>query len=222
MKVDMPLLFYSLLIVITLVDFLRMPAIKKTNGPRKKEKMKISPELARLRDWAQRLLPAVFWQYPHLTLIGILAGFSFGIKFSALILLLALIPAIAYAKGGRLAFAAATAFVLAFILFARLDATAGLRSLHLWVVPIQWTLLLVGTGLSVYLFRKEKEKFLRVFRMSLICIVLSGLFLSPWILKNLIETRSLSVTSLTNGENAGPRPGIEQIKQIYQNQQNGN
>ncbi|PHN06458.1 hypothetical protein [Flavilitoribacter nigricans] len=231
MKVDMGLLFYSLLIVSVLVEWLRpapappkrevpLKAVKKIKN--KKVSKNSSPPGAGFRKWLEPYLPAIFREHPHLVLIGILTGFALGIKLSALIILLALIPAIAYAKGNWMAFGATTSLSMAFVLIARLDSQAALRPLHLWADQLQWLLLLIGLGLSVYLFLKHKAIFLRILRMAMVCAVLSGLFLSPWLIKNVVESRSLSVSGLTNGKTASPSPGIQEIKEIYQNQQNGN
>lgn len=231
MKVDMGLLFFSILIISTFVSWLQ-PAAPSTTEKLTKKRTKKSKkagkiqaagaELNKLQNRVNNIVPSVLKEYPHLTLIGMLAGFAFGIKFSALIILLALIPAIAYAKGNKLTFAAASLLILAFTLLARLDAQAALRPLHLWADGLQWLLLITAIGLSIYLWIKQRADMLKIIRMSLICMLLSGAILSPWLIKNVVETRSISISSLISGKNAAPRPGIQQIKQIYQNQQNGN
>lgn len=231
MKVDMGLLFFSILIISTFVSWLQPADQPKTEKATKKilkkskKEAKVqaaSADLNQLQSRVSKIVPSVLKEQPHLTLIGILAGFAFGIKFSALIILLALIPAIAYAKGNKLTFTAATLLMLAFTLLARLDAQAALRPLHLWADGLQWLLLIAGTGISIYLWLKQRTGMLKIVRMCLICMVLSGVFLSPWLIKNVVETRSVNISSLISGKHAAPRPGVQQIKQIYQNQQNGN
>lgn len=227
MKVDMGLLFYSLLIVLLFVYWLSAesnppPApIKKV---KKKKKQKSNPAEYKSEPGQRfhHLLPGFITRHPDLSLIGVFMGFALGIKFSALIILLALVPAIAYAIGGRIMFAAATAIVLGFVLLGKLDDQAALRPLHLWADQLQWLLVLLGLGLSVYLFVKQKDSLLKVLRLSIVCIVLSGIFISPWLIKNVVETRSLSLSGLVDGRSAHPKPTIQEIKRIYQNQQNGN
>lgn len=224
MKVDMGLLFYSLVIVMLMVDWLQ-PALAAEHSveparSRKKRKGKDdSPSSFRKR--LETYIPAIIRENPHLSLISILAGFAMGIKFSALILILALVPTIAYAKGNRVIFAAITTMMLSFLLIARLDDQAALRSLHLWADQLQWVLLLVGLGLSIYLFLNQKKVFLKILRLSMLCAILSGICLSPWLVKNIIETRSFSVSSITSGKSANPHPSVLEIKRIYENKQHG-
>lgn len=226
MKVDMGLLFYSLLIIVVFLEWLEP---KKTASPKPAKKKKAkknqrirSPEMIALQSWVSKKTPKLLQNHAPLVLIGILAGFAIGIKFSALMILLALIPAIAYAQGNRMAFAAATALILFAVLFARFDTQAALRPLHLWADYLQWLLFLIGSGLTAYLFFQKRALFRRVATMVLLCTLMSGLVLSPWLIKNAIETRSLSISNLTRGKSASPRPSVQEIKSNYQNQDNEN
>lgn len=232
MKVDMGLLFYSLLIILLVYDWLQGTPAPKAPEPeavittgRKKKKKAPTPdtpkELEAIRQWIRERTPVILNENARIVLIGIFTGFAVGIKFSAVIILLALIPGLAYAKGSRLAFAAALSLILAAVLIARFDAQAALRSLHLWADLIQWLLVLAGLGLLTYVFLREKETFFRVLKLSLVCILFTGLTLSPWLIKNAWESKSFSVSSLTSGEPIGPRPSVQDIQRAYENQKNG-
>lgn len=232
MKIDLSLLFYSLLIILALMDWLapqteeraKKPKASPTRSKKKKgEKLarEWSTEILALQRWIQKITPNILSRHSQLVLIGVLTGFAIGIKFSALILLLALLPAIAYAHGNQLAFAGSLTVVLALVLLARFDTQAALRPMHLLADQLQWVLLLAGAGLTFFLFLKEKTLFTRVLTMSLIYIFLSGLSLSPWIIKNAVEAKSFSVSSLTSGKSANPSPTVLDIKEKYQNWNNG-
>ena len=133
-----------------------------------------------------------------------------------------MIPGIAFAKGGKLAFASTLALILAAVLIARFDSQAALRPLHLWANLLQWLLLVMGVGLGTLFFFRQKERFFKVLKLSLICVSFSGLILSPWLLKNAWETRSIRISSLTRGKKAGPQPTVLDIEKAYQNQKDGN
>ncbi|MEZ4989989.1 MAG: hypothetical protein R2824_06250 [Saprospiraceae bacterium] len=225
MKVDMGLLFYALLILLLAVDWLvpskkikkkKVSNSKSQRNARSASMPKGKIYLENARQWISDRQPAVLNGHAYLILIGILIGFSVGIKFSALIILLSFLPAIAYARGNRIAFAGSLCIMLFLVLFARFDAQAALRPLHLWANQLQWLLGLTGLGLVIYLFLRQREVFSSVFKSTLICIIFCALTLSPWLIKNAIETRSISITSLTNGEPANPRPSIQDIQKAYE------
>jgi hypothetical protein len=224
MKVDMGLLFYALLIVLLTFEWLApTQKVKKEKKPGKKPKRtagqkprsETAPLLEKARIWLSERQPPALKGHTILILIGIMIGFSVGIKFSALIVLLSFLPIIAYAQGNRYAFLASLCIVLFLVLLARFDAQAALRSLHLWANLLQWLLGIAGIAILIYLFLRQREIFSRVLKSTIICIGFCALTLSPWLIKNAIETKSFSITSLTSGQNASPRPSIQDIRKAY-------
>lgn len=229
MKVDMGLLFYALLIVLLSIDWLAPTAKKskkkKENGPKSKKTSKangVAPPvlLTKLRQWIdERQLP-VLEGYSQLVVIGLLLGFSAGIKLSALIILLAFLPILAYTHGNQLAFGASLCVVLFLVLLARFDAQAALRPLHLWADQLQWFIGAIGLGLLTFLFLKQREVFFRVLKSTTICVLFFGLTLGPWLVKNAIETKSISLTDVTRGQNVSPSPSIQDIRKAYEDARN--
>lgn len=223
MKVDMGLLFYALLILLLSIDWLapaKTKKVAKSKKARKPSRQKNLPEtavfLSKAQEWIEKRQLAILQGSGRLIFIGTLIGFAVGIKFSALIILLSFIPVIAYVLGGRTAFAGSLCLILFLVLLARFDAQAALRPLHLWADQLQWLLGASALAVLLYLFLKRREVFLRVLKNTTICIVFFALTLSPWLVKNAIETKSVGITDITNGRNASPRPSIQDIQKAYE------
>ena len=150
-----------------------------------------------------------------MVIIGLLTGFAFGIKLTALIFLFALVAAIWYVKGGMRAFMAAFFLVFGSVLLLRLDEHSLLRSYHLSANILQWVFLVAGLGMVVYLFLKHKKTFHQLIRSSVIITSFFVLPVLPWLGKNYAETESFSTYNLLNGKKALPDINIQTLRKNW-------
>ncbi|MDF1695715.1 MAG: hypothetical protein P1U56_07795 [Saprospiraceae bacterium] len=204
MKIDMGLMFISVVILLLFYNWAK---------PKKREKdIKISGfGLSKARAFFKQRTPVLLKQNGLLIVMGLLAGFAFGIKLSSLFIFLSLIGAIWFFKGGKISFMASFFLILGAVFLLQLDAQPELRQFHENVATIQWSLLFTGIALLVYLFLKQKQKLIDLITSSLIIGSFFILPILPWMTKNLVETGNVSVTSLLNGKKASPIFNLEKL-----------
>lgn len=213
MKVDLGLLYFLLCTLIIFANWIfKSEELNSSNSAtdhpkRKKSKEKIPnyPSfLISTKDFFANRIPSVFIENRLIVLMGLLAGFSLGIKLTALFFFLSLLTGIWYAKGGKFAFFGAFFFTIGMMFLLRLDEQPQLRQFHQNVSILQWLLIGLGIGLIFYLSLKQKELVLKLIRITTIfsfCFVLPML---PWFGKNILETKSFSVNDLLNGKKDTP------------------
>lgn len=156
-----------------------------------------------------------------LILIGVFAGFAIGIKMTGILAVFALIIALWYTNGKDLGFLAAATASLFMILLLRLDDVQLLRQYHLGANEMKWALLL----LCLIVLGIMAKRNLPLLKNAVIHTCLVSLFvfvpISPWLIKNFAETKSLSVSALLNGQTANPKLNIDQVeqdwRQMYEN-----
>jgi len=218
MKIDMALLFVSLCILLLLYNYI-VPVhstntakqkitpvkykAKASQSKRPNKKTTVDYSLKAKKFFKSRI-PKGLIENRLLIIMGLLAGFGFGIKLTLLFFVFALVTAIWYAKGGIIAFLSAFFLALGLTFLFQLDAQPQLRQFHESVSVLQWVLLIIGLGLLAYLFVKQKQIILPVLKSS---VILGGFFLLPiipWLGKNYIETQKLSVDALLNGKKSTP------------------
>lgn len=198
MKVEMGLLFFTLAILLFFYNWL-----DKNKTINKKSPI-IGIGLKTANTYLNKWTPTLLKQNSTLVVIGLLLGFTFGIKITTLILFLTLNCAIWYYKGGVLSFF--TSFFLSFaaIFILRLDNTPGLRRFHDLVPILQKTLLVIGICLLVYTYIRNKNKLKQLVIYSSILGVFFLLSVLPWLGKNYVETGQHSIHSLINGQKDTP------------------
>ena len=198
MKVDMGLLFITLTILLLYYNWV-VPT---------KEDKQVKPlkgiGLAMARAFFKNHTPSVLKQNRLLVVIGLLAGFAFGIKLTILFFFFALHCTVWFVKGGKLTFLASFFLCFAAIFILKLDVQPGLRQFHQFVPFLQWSLLSIGLGMIAYLFIKRREKLMKVITYSAIIGAFFVLPVLPWLGKNYAETGKLSVNALLNGKKDTP------------------
>ena len=222
MKIDMALLFISLSVLLLFYNWLVPPTfstvsksketkipIKKSKALKSKQKRKaprsVTPSyLIKIKTFFAEKNPPVFIQNRLLIIMGLLAGFGFGIKLTFVFFFFALVTAIWYAEGGLLTFLSAFFLTLGTTFLLELDAHPLLRSFHKSVDVLQWILLGIGLVMAVFLFFKEKAIMIKLIRSSLILSICFLLPILPWFGKNYAETESFTVEDLLNGKEAAP------------------
>ncbi|MDX1477022.1 MAG: glycosyltransferase family 39 protein [Saprospiraceae bacterium] len=231
-KIDLGLLFYSLVILLLLYNWLA-PEATKSKKKRKKSAKKQRPARewkwavlsglsVRIRDLVTRFSPPLISKHQYPVLIGLFCGFAMGIKLSALLVILGLVAALWYFRdGGIVALLGACAISIFLILAARLDQQANLRQFHTSAHLVQWSMLLAGIAAFGYLLLRKRAVFLANLRITVIISVFTVATMAPWLAKNYLETRSLSVTALTNGKRASPSPTVREMDRIWRTSQTG-
>ncbi|MDX1408440.1 MAG: hypothetical protein R3330_09915, partial [Saprospiraceae bacterium] len=231
-KIDLGLLFFLLVIMLLFYNWL-VPDVKRSKKKRNKSTRGKTgarqwewPVLSRLSVWIKarvaRHSPAIIRDNQYAVLIGVFCGFAMGIKLSALLVFLGLIAALWYFRdGGVIALLGASAIAIFLVLFARLDEQANLRQFHSTAHLVQWAMLLLGSGAFVYLLYQKRRVFMANLKVTLIISVFFAATMTPWLVKNYSETRSLSVTALTNGKRASPSPTIREMDRIWRATQTG-
>lgn len=206
MKIDMGLMFITLAIFLLYYDWL-VP-IKNETG----QKTIKGVGLEKAKSFFKRRVPLVLKQNGILVLIGLLAGFAFGIKLTFLFFFLALNCMIWFVKGSKLTFLASFTLCFAAIFLLQLDAQPNLRQFHQNVHVLQWTLLFIGICLMGYLVIKQRKKVLELMTYSLIIGSFFVLPILPWLGKNFSETGRVGISALLNGKKASPIFKLEKSK----------
>jgi hypothetical protein len=227
-KIDMGLLFVTLCILLLLHNWIVPPVPEsltlKTTTNKKKTKNKKSLIPNKSSQASQRLLSVktffaqripVFLQENRLiVVISFLAGFAFGIKLTTLFFFLALGFAIWYIEGGFLALLTAFFLIFGVTFLIELDATSSLRIFHENVSVLIAILLIIGLGLSIYLFFKQKNRMIRLSKLSLILVVFFLLPVLPWFAKNISEGEAITFNKLLKGKKATPFINLKNPKEL--------
>ncbi len=226
MKIDMGLLYITLCILLLLVNWFSSPITSKQslsnsskNNKRQTSKFghtTTSDFILKIKTFFSNHLPPAIIENRLIALIGVFAGFAFGIKLTALFLFFALITTIWYAKGGLGAFLGSFFLVMAVIFLLQLDEQSHLRAFHQNVALLQWTLLLMGLGILAYMALKRKKLFIRLIQISTILGLFFLLPVLPWLGKNFVETQTISVEALLNGKQATPRLNFNELESKWE------
>ena len=192
-KTDLALLFVSLCALLLMLVKSTLEKQKKPPG-RFLKLFQFSPD-------------AILW-----LVCGILIGFSFGIKYLAMLNVFALLVFLFYTNAGK--FAAIAVFFLNFALIYGLDLTrfAAFKSDSLilrFIVP-----LILGLLALTYAFIKNRSSMLIAFKKSFIFLFTIGLTFLPWAIKNLIENKKVSVDSILTGKSALPPLYPEKVEPV--------
>lgn len=148
-------------------------------------------------------------------LLGIFTSFSFGIKYTSVIFILATLVAIVfmYSKSYSLTFSMFMSSFLALILTKVYTFSGILFSDQ--KEPKLLMVIAIVTVLStlIFYFIKHKLKHLNLFVYASVFVVSLAITFSPWLIKNYTETHKIDSVSLLNGS-TNQVPFIEQIKKI--------
>lgn len=178
-KIDLAFLFITLC---SIVAFFAIPS-SSTNTPIKGNKTFLSRFSPEVTLWA---------------ICGVLTGFSFGIKYIAMLSLFAFLVIIFYQYSGK--YGAITIFFINFALIFYLDLTkfaAFERELFVmrFLVP-----LILGLIALAFAIRTNKEGLLTATKRALIFGLAFGITFVPWAIKNVSEHKNISVDNILTGK----------------------
>jgi len=136
--------------------------------------------------------------------MGMLTGYSVGIKITSYFVALALLAGIWLIKKGKFGYMAIFFFSFSLSLFIRADAISGLRNYHLSAELVKYVCLVLSLILLTIAFLKERELFTQKIRSSIIYGSVALLSFLPWLGKSYLETNSTDIMVLINGKQIGP------------------
>lgn len=235
-KVDMPLLFFLFLLLILFGEWLalqptvneeELASAKKKKKKRKKATVSFWKKLDRsyawqksVRQWAEQRFPNRPPDLSLLVLIGVILGFSIGVKLTSILVLFMVLTGISYRWGGLRAFWGMAIFLLGASFVAGIDDQPGLRYFNTITILLQWVFLAVGAGLLVWQALLDRESLRKGMLAYVVVGGISLLMITPWFLKNMTEIDRFSVNGLLNGKTNQPSLDLQEIGRIYNDLEN--
>lgn len=146
-------------------------------------------------------------------LLGLFLGWLLGIKLTALFLVFALFAGLWYAHTGLTGLAVVGFLSLGISLLAGMDRIIGMAEAHQGRIYVMAVCFLLGLLAKGWLLWKEREQTLQLVRHSALIFAFAALTFAPWIVKNYVETGSLSPRELLMGK----KPGVEMSLQKMEN-----
>lgn len=216
MKIDMGLLFIMLVAIIVFINWVEK--IVKVEG-----EIPNIAEIADTIDNEPEQGEITFLQKNNLIIIlGVLAGFSLGIKFTALFIVFGLLGGIWFVHSGKGGLVAVFFLSMFVVLLGRVDDMSGARAYHLSADVLQWVLLVLGLGLLGMLYLKRQAQLFKSIKVSILFVAFFlGSFIH-WPVKNYVETQELTVRTLLFGKAIGPQVSPTMIDENWKTQQKGN
>ncbi len=139
--------------------------------------------------------------FKFFALIGLLLGFAMGIKYTAILAIVSLINLIVFSWGGYRSLIVSSGFSLSFLFLFNIHKFGYLEisSSEKWMVVL---LGIVVSGVTLTLsFRKINwSSFPKLAKNLAILLCAAIIGFGPWMMKNIIETKSLSPKSILYGE----------------------
>lgn len=145
--------------------------------------------------------------YKLLILLGLMCGFGMGVKLINMFLVFVLLALIWWDEKHKYSLAGVLLISLAILIFAGIDDLSGLQVYHKSINITSLVCGLLGLGIVVFGFIRDKESSLRKVFYSLIMGGSLLIMFSPWVGKNYMETKSLSPKKLILGKGVGPDIG---------------
>jgi len=150
-----------------------------------------------------------------LVVLGFITGYGASIKTLNFYLLFALLVALWSIIFRYKGFLATFLLSIAAILIAKFDSVSGMNQYHLSIGLVKYTTLLVGLGMLVWIAYNQRIKFITTVKQSAIFIGILFATLSPWFIKNYVESGSLDPNTLIRGAEPGPKINMQLIRKNY-------
>ena len=195
LKVDFMMLFYQMLAIYYLLEI--------NSKYLENSKVMLNP-----KQTLYKFLPAA-------ALLGILLGFGMGIKMINLFLVVVVFVLLIWDKDNNWTGLGVICLGVMVYIFGGIDEISGLRKYHLNVNVLGLALGILGLLLlaaGIYFHRSNAYK--RILFSSITAIFLL-LTMSPWILKNYADTKSLSPKVILMGSSPGPDINLGRIVKNY-------
>ena len=145
-------------------------------------------------------------------MMGLFIGFGLSIKALNIFFVFALTIVMWARKGHTIGLLSLTIISFAFMLLFNLNSLSGLDKYHVGNNSMRWVYLGLGTILFGYYCIKNRQTSVHfIKRISLIAIV-AILPMTPWVIKNYTETKSLSPSRIMLGSNPNPNINFRHIE----------
>jgi len=213
LKVDLGLLFIQLSIIITFIYWYFRTNETNEEGRHDSAAADTKFSFGFLKKMHNLKLFEKIRQYhfKYIILMGMLTGYSVGIKITSYFIALALLAGIWLIKKGKFGYMAIFFFSFALSLFIKADAISGLRAYHLSADIIKYVCLALSLIFLVLAFLKERTLFTLKFRSSILYGIVALLSFMPWLGKSYFETGSADIMVLINGKQIGPAITVEAL-----------
>ena len=189
-KIDLALLFFEVVILITLMWWLY-----ERRDPEQDDRLLVNRS-----------------DIYSAALIGVFMGFALSIKVLSAFLIVGVFLAIWSYTKDIIGVISLGAMFIGVVLIAGLDNLSGLRSYHANPSLTGAILFVIGLiGLSYAYWKKPGASF-DALKTLFLCGIFSLLTFSPWIYKNYSYTKSLSITNLLMGQKPKPSLKIKDIR----------
>ncbi len=143
-------------------------------------------------------------QYSLLILVGILCGYGMGIKLINMFLVFVFIALIWWNDKLRISLLGILLLSVGVLIFAGIDDLSGLQAYHKSISQTSLVCGILGIGLLIFGFIKDKPSSIRSLTHSTVLGVALIVMLTPWIGKNYMESKSLNPKTLLMGKFFGP------------------
>ncbi|MCH2082161.1 MAG: hypothetical protein MK226_07195 [Saprospiraceae bacterium] len=182
-KVDLGFLFISLSSLLILLAY-----FKKRN---KESQPLANLNIGRFRVSTDHILYLI---------IGLLTGFAFGIKYTALFNGISILCLLVYRKSGIYAAFGTLLLSLAALFLTGIYNFANLQLGEVTPILIGGLFMIAGLGLLFLIYRKKVSELYLVISFTSIFVIAAALPFIPWAIKNGMENKSWSISSLTEGK----------------------
>ncbi len=155
--------------------------------------------------------------YHLIVLLGLLSSFALGIKMINMFMVFVIIILIWWNEKNKYGTLAAICLCLLLFLIAGIDEISGLGKYHLSEDIVKVLLGLIMIGSLTYSLVKNRSASLLRSKITIVYLIACGVFVLPWIIKNGVESKSLSPRTLLMGEDPGPDITLNKMVQQYEN-----
>lgn len=198
MKIDLGLLFLSL---VTLDLFFEWVAEKRADNP---------------TETTQNL--------KIIALIGLLCGFVFGVKYTSLMLIIAILCLFAYQYLRLPGFIITFGASLLAVFQLRLYEKSGIQFSLSTQMNMKFFCFSLVLGALVFAVLKVnyRKSIIILFKVLVILSIFCFIGFSPWLIKNYSETKRIDIGSLLGGKSLAPQFNLAQINELYRQKYESN
>ncbi len=158
-----------------------------------------------------QVLPSIM----DIILLGFITGYGVSIKTLNFYLIFALIVALWSLVFRFKGFVATFFLSIGAILLAKFDSVTGMNQYHQSIEIIKFGTLLIGLGGLVWIAVTQMQTLIKATKTSVIYIGVMLLTFSPWLVKNMVDTKSMNPSTLIKGKDPGPDINMQLIRKNY-------
>lgn len=150
-----------------------------------------------------------------IVVLGFITGYGVSIKTLNFYLIFALLVAMWSLVFRFKGFLATFCLSIAAILLAKFDSVTGMNQYHLSIDLVMYGCLALGVGGLVWIGATQMQSMIKAVKKSVIYLSIMLLTFSPWLVKNMVETKSMDPNRLIRGSEPGPKINMQLIRKNY-------